>query len=116
MSWQDDPYWVAASKAALSAVASAELVFVPSEFLELHDRFVPLEYSWGIDPTEKHLAWCCSKDDVHRLAPWMHEWHTERKYCGWSNEVFVMCANRNWRRSASSASIGHWQAWREKVA
>jgi polysaccharide pyruvyl transferase WcaK-like protein len=116
MSWREDSFWVAASEAALAAAEVADLVFVPSEFLDLHDRFVPLEYSWGLDTEVRRLAWCCSKDDAHRLAPWMHAWHGERRHCAWSNEVFVVCGNVRWPRRASSASVGHWQAWREKVA
>lgn len=116
MSWQQDPFWLAASEAALAAAEEAELVLVPSEFLELHPRFAPLEYSWGLAPEGRRIAWCCSKDDAHRLAPWVHEDHANRRHCRWSNEVFVLCGRFGWAAKASSGSVRHWQAWREKVS
>lgn len=116
MSWRDDPFWRAASEAALAATREVDLVMVPSEFLELHDRFIPLEYSWGLAPEGRRIAWCCSKDDAHRLAPWIHEGYAERRACAWSNEVFVLCGRVDWARKASAASVRHWQAWRERVA
>ncbi len=115
MSWQDDPYWVAASEAALRAAEEADLVLVPTEFLELHERFAPLEYSWGLSPSAYRIAWCCSKDDAHRLAPWALAGHADRRQCGWANEVFVLCAAFGWKRRATSASVRHWQAWRERA-
>ena len=116
MSWRDDPYWRAASEAALLAAEEADLVMVPSEFLELHERFVPLEYSWGLAHQGRRIAWCCSKDDAHRFAPWVHEDHMDRRHCAWSNEVFVLCGRFGWSRKATPTSIRHWQAWRERVA
>jgi pyruvyltransferase len=116
MSWQQDPFWVAASQAALDAAEEAELVLVPSEFLELHPRFAPLEYSWGLAPAGRRIAWCCGKDDAHRLAPWVHEDYDNRRHCRWSNEVFVLCGHFGWSAKAGSDSVRHWQAWREKVA
>jgi polysaccharide pyruvyl transferase WcaK-like protein len=115
MSWRDDGYWVAASQAAMAAACHAELVFVPSEFLDLNERFVPLEYSWGLSPSRRKLAWCCTKDDAHRLAPWVHDWNLDRGYCAWSNEVFILCGNYKPAVRASASSINHWQAWRERV-
>lgn len=116
MSWQQDPFWVAASQAALAAAEEAELVLVPSEFLDLHPRFVPLEYSWGLAHAGRRIAWCCSKDDARRLAPWVHEDHANRRHCRWANEVFVLCGRFGWAAKTSTDSIRHWQAWREKVA
>jgi polysaccharide pyruvyl transferase WcaK-like protein len=116
MSWRQDAYWVAASDAAMAASREAELVLVPSEFLELNERFVPLEYSWGLEPRGRKIAWCCSKDDAHRLAPWIHSGHADRRSCSWANEVFVLCSNFVALRKASSTSIRHWQAWRELSA
>jgi pyruvyltransferase len=116
MSWRDDAFWQAACEAALAATQEADLVMVPSEFLELHERFVPLEYSWGLAPRGRKIAWCCSKDDAHRLAPWVHEDYAERRMCAWSNEVFVLCGRVAWVRKASADSVRHWQAWRERVA
>ncbi|WP_374675007.1 polysaccharide pyruvyl transferase family protein [Ideonella sp.] len=115
MNWRKDPYWASASQKALAAAEEAELVLVPSEFLELHPRFVPLEFSWGIAHQGRRIAWCCSKDDAHRLAPWVHEDHTNRRRCRWANEVFVLCANFAWTDKASGESVRHWQAWRERV-
>lgn len=116
MSWQEDSFWVAASQAALAAADEAELVLVPSEFLELHPRFAPLEYSWGLAHEGRRIAWCCSKDDAHRLAPWVHQDHDNRRHCRWSNEVFVLCGRFGWAAKATADSIRHWQAWREKVS
>lgn len=116
MNWRKDPYWVAASEQALAAAAEAELVLVPTEFLELHPRFVPLEFSWGIAHAGRRIAWCCTKDDAHRLAPWVHEDPTNRRRCRWANEVFVLCGNLPWPAKASGESVRHWQAWRERVA
>jgi pyruvyltransferase len=116
MSWHQDPFWVAASEAALAALDVADVVFVPSEFLDLSDRFVPLEFSWGIGTQGRRVAWCCSKDDAHRLAPWVHERPLQRRHCAWANEVFVLCSHFDWPHRASSASLAHWQAWHERVA
>ncbi|MGM9488981.1 polysaccharide pyruvyl transferase family protein [Ideonella sp. YS5] len=115
MSWRDDRYWAAAFKAALEAADDAELVLVPSEFLGEHPRFVPLEYSWGLRHEGRRIAWCCSKDDAHRLAPWVHEEHAERRHCRWANEVFVLCGRFGWSQKASWLSVRHWQVWRERV-
>jgi polysaccharide pyruvyl transferase WcaK-like protein len=115
MSWRQDRYWVDALEAAMQACQEADVVLVPSEFLGLHERFMPLEYSWGLDPTRRRIAWCCTKDDAHRLAPWVHAPAPVRQHCAWSNEVFVLCAHFGWSRRATSASIRHWQAWRERV-
>lgn len=115
MSWRDDRYWAAAFEAAVEAADEAELVLVPSEFLGEHPRFVPLEYSWGLRHEGRRIAWCCSKDDAHRLAPWVHEEHGERRHCRWANEVFVLCGRFGWSRKASWRSVRHWQAWRERV-
>lgn len=116
MSWQQDPFWVAASQSALEAADQAELVLVPAEFLGLHPRFAPLEYSWGFAPEERRIAWCCTKDDAHRFAPWVHEGYADKRWCAWSNEVFVLCGRFEWARKATAGSIRHWQAWRERVA
>jgi polysaccharide pyruvyl transferase WcaK-like protein len=115
VSWRQDQFWVAASGAALAAASEADLVLVPSEFVELHDRFAPLEYAWGIEHQGRRIAWCCSKDDAHRLPSWVHRCSVERRSCAWSNEVFVVEANFQWARRATSASVRHWQAWRERV-
>jgi hypothetical protein len=115
MSWRDDRYWVAARDAALMAAQEADIVLAPSEFLGLHPKFVPLEYSWGLAPEGRRIAWCCSKDDAHRLAPWIHQEYAERRHCRWANEVFVLCGRFGWSEKASLLSIRHWQSWRERV-
>lgn len=116
MNWHNDPYWVAASEQAVAAAAEADLVLVPTEFLELHPRFVPLEFSWGVGHQGRRVAWCCTKDDAHRLAPWVHEDYANRRRCRWANEVFVLCGNLDWSAKATGESVRHWQAWRERVA
>jgi polysaccharide pyruvyl transferase WcaK-like protein len=115
MTWREDRYWAAAFEAALEAAGEADLVLVPSEFLGEHPRFAPLEYSWGLLPEGRRIAWCCSKDDAHRLAPWVHEGHADRRHCRWANEVFVLCGRFGWARKASWLSVRHWQVWRERV-
>ncbi len=109
-----DAFWQAASDAALRALDEAEHVLVPTEFLSLSARFAPLEFSWGLQGTER-LAWCCSKDDVHRLAPWLHPHAAERASCAWGNEVFVVGGNFQWSRPADAASRRHLPAWFERV-
>jgi len=116
MDWRQDPYWLAASRSALDAAEEADWVLVPAEFLGLHAKFVPLEYSWGLPHRDRRIAWCCSKDDAHRFADWVHEDHDNRRLCRWANEVFVTCANFQWGRRASTESIRHWQSWRQRVS
>jgi polysaccharide pyruvyl transferase WcaK-like protein len=108
----EDPYWQAALDRALRAAGEAQWVLVPAEFLALHPRFAPLEYSWGLQKVER-LAWCCSKDDVDRLAPWLHGPST---FYSWSNEVFVLGGNFRWSSTADAQSQGHLVAWHERVA
>ena len=107
-----DTYWQAALEAALRATEEAEHVLVPAEFLPHHPRFAPLEYSWGLKGLAR-LAWCCSKDDVDRLAPWLH---ARTSSYVWSNEVFVLGGNFRWSRRADAESERHLVAWRERVA
>lgn len=109
-----DGYWQAASEAALRALGEADYVLVPTEFLPLNPRFAPLEFSWGLQGIER-LAWCCSKDDVHRLAPWLHPAAAAPASCGWANEVFVVGGNFQWARPADAASRRHLVAWFERV-
>lgn len=108
----EDAYWQAALDTALRAAGEAECVLVPAEFLPFHPRFAPLEYSWGFENFVR-LAWCCSKDDVDRLAPWVHT--VQAAYC-WSNEVFVIGGNFRWARAADAESKRHLKAWHERVA
>lgn len=83
-----DVYWTAAAEAALRALDEAKHVLVPAEFLALDRRFAPLEYAWGLEGTER-LAWCCSKDDVDRIAPWLLDAHGKvTENYAWANEVF----------------------------
>jgi polysaccharide pyruvyl transferase WcaK-like protein len=109
-----DAYWKAACEAALRALDEAEHVLVPTEFLSLNPRFAPLEYSWGLKDFGR-LAWCCTKDDVHRLAPWLHAAAADRASCAWSNEVFVVGGNFHWSRPADAPSRRHLVAWFERV-
>jgi len=113
--WKNDRAWVAASRAALEAAEEADVVFVTTEFLELHPRFVPLEYSWGLQPAGRRVAWCCNKDDAYRLAPWVHEGRADRRECRWANGVFVVGGRVEWSRSPSFLSLRHWAVWRDKV-
>jgi pyruvyltransferase len=110
-----DPYWEAAAAAAVRALDEADHVLVPAEFLPLHERFSPLEYSWAV-PADCRLAWCLSKDDVHRLAPSFHEFARALHYCSWSNEVFVLGGNFRWQHGADRDSRRHLEAWYQRVA
>lgn len=109
-----DAYWQAAAAAALAAAEEADRVLVPQEFLGLDPRFAPLEYSWGLEGTER-LAWCCVKDDVDRLAPWHVPRGTDAGWYTWANEVFVVGANFRWRRRADFETRRHLAAWFERV-
>jgi polysaccharide pyruvyl transferase WcaK-like protein len=109
-----DSYWLAASEQALRAAEDAECVLVPAEFLHLHPRFMPLEFSWGLRGIER-LAWCCSKDDVDRLAPWLHAAARDPEKCAWSNEVFVVGGTFRWARAADAQSRAHLNAWFERL-
>lgn len=109
-----DNYWQAAADAALRALDEAEHVLVPHEFLALHERFAPLEFSWGLKD-QRRLAWCCSKDDVDRLAPWLVERAQDAAYFTWANEVFVLGGNFRWAKAADAASGQHLPAWFERV-
>ena len=108
-----DPYWVAASEQALRAAATAEHVLVPAEFLDLHPKFAPLEFSWGLRDVHR-LAWCCSKDDVDRLAPWFHASARDVTKCIWANEVFVAGGNFPAARAPTEPSLMHLSAWFER--
>ena len=109
-----DPYWAAAAEAALRALDDADHVLVPAEFLELDPRFAPLEFAWGLEG-EARLAWCCSKDDVDRVAPWLLDDRLDHSFYRWSNEVFVLGAAFRWRRPADGESKRHLTAWFERV-
>ena len=109
-----DPYWAAASEAALRALDEADYVLVPAEFLSLSQRFAPLEYSWGCQGTPR-LAWCCSKDDVDRLAPWLHTSSGGDACYQWSNEVFVLGGSFEWSKPADAKSRRHLAAWHERL-
>ena len=109
-----DASWQAAAEAALRALDEAQYVLVPSEFLSLSPRFAPLEFSWGLKEVER-LAWCCSKDDVHRLAPWLHPAAADRASCAWANDVFVVGGKFQWARPADAASRRHLPAWFERL-
>ena len=89
-------------------------MLVPAEFLELDPRFAPLEFAWGLDG-EARLAWCCSKDDVDRVAPWLLDGRLDDSFYRWSNEVFVLGAAFRWRRPADAESKRHLAAWFERV-
>ncbi len=109
-----DPYWAAAAEAALRALDEAEHVLVPAEFLELDPRFAPLEFAWGLEGNAR-LAWCCSKDDVDRVAPWLLDGRVNHSFYTWSNEVFVLGAAFPWRRRPDVESKRHLPAWFERV-
>jgi pyruvyltransferase len=109
-----DPYWAAAAKAALRALDEAEHVLVPAEFLDLDPRFAPLEFAWGFEG-DARLAWCCSKDDVDRVAPWLLDERLDASFYKWSNEVFVLGAAFRWRRALDAESGRHLAAWFERV-
>ena len=109
-----DPYWAAAAEAALRALAEAEHVLTPAEFLDLDRRFAPLEFSWGLEGADR-LAWCCSKDDVDRLAPWLLERPLDDSLYFWANEVFVVGATFPWRRPPDAETRRHLAAWVERV-
>ena len=109
-----DPYWAAAAEAALRALDEADHVLVPAEFLELDPRFAPLEFAWGLEG-EARLAWCCSKDDVDRVAPWLLDERLDHSFYTWSNEVFVLGAAFRWRRPPDAESKRHLTAWFERV-
>ena len=109
-----DPYWAAAAEAALRALDEADHVLVPAEFLELDPRFAPLEFAWGLEG-EGRLAWCCSKDDVDRVAPWLLDGRLDHSFYKWSNEVFVVGAAFRWRRPPGAESKRHLAAWFERV-
>ena len=79
-----------------------------------HPRFAPLEFAWGLDG-EARLAWCCSKDDVDRVAPWLLDGRLDQSFYKWSNEVFVLGAAFRWRRPPDAESKRHLTAWFERV-
>lgn len=109
-----DPYWHAASEQALRATATADHVLVPAEFLDLHPKFAPLEFSWGLRNVDR-LAWCCSKDDVDRLAPWLHPSARDATRCRWANEVFVVGGNFSSPHATDEQSRMHLNAWFERL-
>jgi len=109
-----DPYWYAASEQALRAAAFADVVLVPAEFLDLHPKFAPLEFSWGLRNVQR-LAWCCSKDDVDRLAPWLHASARDVTKCLWSNEVFVVGGTFPASRELDGQSLMHLNAWFDRL-
>jgi polysaccharide pyruvyl transferase WcaK-like protein len=110
-----DPYWADAAAQALKAAQEAECVLVPADFLSMHPKFAPLEFSWALRNFAR-LAWCCSKDDVDRLAPWLHADAARIEQHAWSNEVFVLGGNFKWHSPASSLSKKHLAAWFERLA
>lgn len=106
-----DPYWTSAADAALAYLSEADYMLAPVEFLPLNNRFAPLEYSWGLNQFESRLAFCCSKVDFHRIAPWLASSDITR-YC-WANEVFVLGGNFDWspKRADQPRLRRHLPAW-----
>jgi polysaccharide pyruvyl transferase WcaK-like protein len=113
VAWTSDPYWLAASRAALDALSEADVVLVPQEFLELHAQFAPLEFSWGLAIERMGIAFCCSKEDVDRIAPALREAASSRTGgYRWANEVFVLGGNFRWSTKSTfelSRHLGYWQ-------
>jgi polysaccharide pyruvyl transferase WcaK-like protein len=113
MAWSDDPLWLDASRAALDAVDEADIVLVPHEFLDLHERFAPLEFSFGLDAAEQRIAYCCTKDDSDRLAPALLS-PDEVRY-RWANEVFILGGGFTWRRSNRPSLRQHLRFWQLRL-
>jgi polysaccharide pyruvyl transferase WcaK-like protein len=109
VSWKEDPFWTAAASACEAALEEAEWVLVPTEFLDLHARFAPLEFSYGIDAQAHRLAYCCAKTDADRIDPTLLG---EDESCyRWANEVFVLGANFKWRAPDRPALRQHLRFW-----
>jgi polysaccharide pyruvyl transferase WcaK-like protein len=113
MAWSDDPFWLDASRAALDALDEADIVLVPDEFLHLHERFAPLEFSFGLDTAAQRIAYCCTKDDSDRLAPALLSSNEAR--FRWANEVFTLGGSFDWRRSNRPALRQHLRFWQLRL-
>jgi pyruvyltransferase len=109
VTWRDDPYWTAAAAAATAALDEADVVLVPHEFLDLDERFVPLEFSYGLDAATRKIAYCCTKNDADRLAPAVLS-DAESRY-RWANEVFVLGGSFKWRRADRASLRQHLRLW-----
>jgi polysaccharide pyruvyl transferase WcaK-like protein len=109
VSWRDDPYWTAAAAAATAALDEADVVLVPHEFLDLEERFAPLEFSFGLDAAKRKIAYCCTKNDADRLADAMLS-DSESRY-RWANEVFVLGGSFKWRRADRPSLRQHLRFW-----
>lgn len=113
MGWADDHFWLCASEWALRAASVADVVFVPEEFLGLSTKFVPLEFSWAIKTTRS--AFCCSKDDIHRLDPKIIEAVSCDSY-PWANEVFVLGTTWLSGLTTDPNAAVHLGAWVERCS
>jgi pyruvyltransferase len=110
-----DRYWQAAADAAVAALDEAELVLVPQEFLPLSDRFLPLEFSWGMVLRGRRVAVCCVKDDTRRISPALLATLAGRRHHRWANEVFVLGANFQWKRADRAVLDTHLGSWEERL-
>lgn len=109
MSWRNDPYWTAAAAAAAAAFDEADIVLVPHEFLDLDERFAPLEFSHGLDAATRKIAYCCTKNDADRLAAAVLS-DAESRY-RWANEVFVLGGSFKWQRVDRPSLRQHLRFW-----
>jgi polysaccharide pyruvyl transferase WcaK-like protein len=111
-SWENDPNWTAAVEIACKISSFVNVIFTPSEFLNLSEKFAPLEFSWVIK--REILAFCASKDSIHRIAPWLINSIPEEGYI-WSNEVFVIGVTSPINIKVSDISKTHLISWENKV-
>jgi polysaccharide pyruvyl transferase WcaK-like protein len=109
VTWREDPYWIAAAASATAALDEADLVLVPHEFLDLDERFAPLEFSFGLDAAKRKIAYCCTKNDADRLADAVLS-DSESRY-RWANEVFVLGGVFKWQRADRPSLRQHLRFW-----
>lgn len=92
MSFITDRFWLDALGKAIEAAGGHDRVFVPREFLPLHPKFFPIEYSEiGIEGSE---AFCCPKDDIDKVSIQLRDRVLSSGSFLFANEVFALGSTR----------------------
>ncbi|WP_232291607.1 polysaccharide pyruvyl transferase family protein [Polaromonas sp. JS666] len=109
-----DSFWTDAIN-VLESVRGEGTVVLGSAGLEAFvTELWPLEFSWAMEG--QAFFFCASKDDIHRLAPWLFSAPGPSYW--WANEVFVIgsVGHQLPVRLPTPASELHLQSWWHLVA
>lgn len=109
-----DIFWRDAISVFDSFQSDRVLRLASSGLVEFSPDLFPLEFSWNLN--ECPFVFCASKDDVHRLAPWVFK-SLQLNYL-WANEVFVIAsvgASRDQQTQRFEFDAQHLSLWMKLV-